>query len=150
MISRHLGMNKGVRKIMTYTLAEFLNGEEPAIPLGWKTLFSDMCGKLKDCMTKYKVYAEDLIFLYIKEKFGELDTMLAFPTDNEEMINVANEIIENARNISGKTCHICGNPAKVYSRVYILPHCEKCAKKYCDVYLIDYDKQFFQSKEEKD
>ena len=66
--------------------------------------------------------------LLFKEKFGGLRWYdNGFPTEGYEEYK---EWLDKYEELSYKTCIDCGKPAKYFTRGWITPICEDCAKEY--------------------
>ena len=98
------------------------------IPEGWRIAFGDkMVQELDDLLKKYNIRDEYRI-LQIKEKFGGLrwyDT--GFPKEGYDEYM---EWLHKYEDLSFETCINCGKPAKYFTKGWIVPICEDCAKKY--------------------
>ena len=98
------------------------------IPLGWNIAFGkQMVEELGALLEKYN-YQDEYSICQIKEKFGGLrwyDNGL--PTEGYEEYK---EWLDKYEELSYKTCIDCGKPAKYFTRGWITPICEDCAKEY--------------------
>lgn len=98
------------------------------IPLGWNIAFGkQMVEELGALLEKYN-YQDEYSICQIKEKFGGLRWYdNGFPTEGYEEYK---EWLDKYEELSFKTCIDCGKPAKYFTRGWITPICEDCAKKY--------------------
>lgn len=100
---------------MELNLKAFVN----EMPEGWKIAFGDkLLKELEDAidaerLTGYRV-------MQVKEKFGSLRWY--DHGGNRE----TDAIIHKYKNLSARTCIICGKPAKYLSVGWIEPYCEDC------------------------
>lgn len=102
-------------------------------PKGWKDTFGEqMCEDIKKVLVKYKL-EDNFKILQLKEKFGSMRLYFAGLTKSEvskKCNEELREVINKYENISSKTCHICGKPARYLSQGWICPYCEECAENY--------------------
>ena len=98
------------------------------IPLGWNIAFGkQMVEELGALLEKYN-YQDEYSICQIKEKFGGLRWYdNGFPTEGYEEYK---EWLDKYEELSFKTCIDCGKPAKYFTRGWITPICEDCAKEY--------------------
>lgn len=98
------------------------------IPLGWNIAFGkQMVEELGALLEKYN-YQDEYSICQIKEKFGGLRWYdNGFPTEGYEEYK---EWLDKYEELSYKTCIDCGKPAKYFTRGWITPICEDCAKEY--------------------
>ena len=98
------------------------------IPLGWNIAFGkQMVEELGALLEKYN-YQGEYSICQIKEKFGGLRWYdNGFPTEGYEEYK---EWLDKYEELSFKTCIDCGKPAKYFTRGWITPICEDCAKEY--------------------
>ena len=98
------------------------------IPLGWNIAFGkQMVEELGALLEKYN-YQDEYSICQIKEKFGGLRWYdNGFPTGGYEEYK---EWLDKYEELSFKTCIDCGKPAKYFTRGWITPICEDCAKEY--------------------
>ena len=98
------------------------------IPLGWNIAFGkQMVEELGALLEKYN-YQDEYSICQIKEKFGGLRWYdNGFPTEGYEEYT---EWLDKYEELSFKTCIDCGKPAKYFTRGWITPICEDCAKEY--------------------
>lgn len=98
------------------------------IPLGWNIAFGkQMIEELGALLEKYN-YQGEYSICQIKEKFGGLRWYdNGFPTEGYEEYK---EWLDKYEELSFKTCIDCGKPAKYFTRGWITPICEDCAKEY--------------------
>ena len=98
------------------------------IPLGWNIAFGkQMIEELGALLEKYN-YQDEYSICQIKEKFGGLRWYdNGFPTEGYEEYK---EWLDKYEELSFKTCIDCGKPAKYFTRGWITPICEDCAKEY--------------------
>lgn len=98
------------------------------IPTGWRVAFGDqMVQELDELLRKYNCL-EDYSILQIKEKFGGLRWYdSGFP---EEGYDEYKNWLLKYEDLSFNTCINCGKPAKYFTKGWIVPICEDCAKKY--------------------
>lgn len=98
------------------------------IPLGWNIAFGkQMIEELGALLEKYN-YQDEYSICQIKEKFGGLRWYdNGFPTEGYEEYK---EWLDKYEELSYKTCIDCGKPAKYFTRGWITPICEDCAKEY--------------------
>ena len=98
------------------------------IPLGWNIAFGkQMVEELEALLEKYN-YQDEYSICQIKEKFGGLRWYdNGFPTEGYEEYK---EWLDKYEELSFKTCIDCGKPAKYFTRGWITPICEDCAKEY--------------------
>lgn len=98
------------------------------IPLGWNIAFGkQMVEELGALLEKYN-YQGEYSICQIKEKFGGLRWYdNGFPTEGYEEYK---EWLDKYEELSYKTCIDCGKPAKYFTRGWITPICEDCAKEY--------------------
>ena len=98
------------------------------IPLGWNIAFGkQMVEELGVLLEKYN-YQDEYSICQIKEKFGGLRWYdNGFPTEGYEEYK---EWLDKYEELSFKTCIDCGKPAKYFTRGWITPICEDCAKEY--------------------
>ena len=98
------------------------------IPLGWNIAFGkQMVEELGALLEKYN-YQDEYNICQIKEKFGGLRWYdNGFPTEGYEEYK---EWLDKYEELSFKTCIDCGKPAKYFTRGWITPICEDCAKEY--------------------
>lgn len=98
------------------------------IPLGWNIAFGkQMIEELGALLKKYN-YQDEYSICQIKEKFGGLRWYdNGFPTEGYEEYK---EWLDKYEELSFKTCIDCGKPAKYFTRGWITPICEDCAKEY--------------------
>ena len=98
------------------------------IPLGWNIAFGkQMVEELGALLEKYN-YQDEYSICQIKEKFGGLRWYdNGFPTEGYEEYK---EWLDKYEELSFKTCIDCGKLAKYFTRGWITPICEDCAKEY--------------------
>ena len=98
------------------------------IPLGWNIAFGkQMVEELGALLEKYN-YQDEYSICQIKEKFGGLRWYdNGFPTEGYEEYK---EWLDKYEELSFKTCIDCGKPAKYFTRGWITPISEDCAKEY--------------------
>ena len=98
------------------------------IPLGWNIAFGkQMVEELGALLEKYN-YQDEYSICQIKEKFGGLRWYdNGFPTEGYEEYK---KWLDKYEELSYKTCIDCGKPAKYFTRGWITPICEDCAKEY--------------------
>ena len=98
------------------------------IPLGWNIAFGkQMVEELGALLEKYN-YQDEYSICQIKEKFGGLRWYdNGFPTEGYEEYK---EWLDKYEELSFKTCIDCGKPAKYFTRGWITPIFEDCAKEY--------------------
>ena len=98
------------------------------IPLGWNIAFGkQMVEELGALLEKYN-YQDEYSICQIKAKFGGLRWYdNGFPTEGYEEYK---EWLDKYEELSFKTCIDCGKPAKYFTRGWITPICEDCAKEY--------------------
>ena len=98
------------------------------VPLGWNIAFGkQMVEELGALLEKYN-YQGEYSICQIKEKFGGLRWYdNGFPTEGYEEYK---EWLGKYEELSFKTCIDCGKPAKYFTRGWITPICEDCAKEY--------------------
>lgn len=98
------------------------------IPDGWRVAFGDqMVQELDELLKKYNCMKDYKIF-QIKEKFGGLRWYdSGFPREgSDEYMNW----LLKYEDLSFHTCINCGKPAKYFTKGWIVPICEDCAKKH--------------------
>lgn len=97
------------------------------IPLGWKKAFGDqMVEELGVLLEKYN-YQDKYKLCQIKEKYGGLRWYdEGFPSEGYDEYS---EWLDKYEELSFKTCIECGKPAKYFTKGWIMPICEDCAKK---------------------
>ena len=86
------------------------------LPPGWVNLAREMIYKIEAIDPSFKIYD-------MKEKYGYID-VYGYPYNDD-----IDDIIHKYSYLSSCTCFQCGKPATKYSTGYVLPFCEKCAKK---------------------
>ena len=91
--------------------------------IGWKKAFGkEFCKDLKKAIIK--TGGHELLFNFritqIKEKYGEL--RVYYEGYGEEI----DKVIEKYRQLSQKTCIMCGKPATYISKGWISPYCDDC------------------------
>ena len=97
------------------------------IPLGWNIAFGkQMVEELGALLEKYN-YQDEYSICQIKEKFGGLRWYDGgFPSEGYDEYS---EWLDKYEELSFKTCIECGKPAKYFTKGWIMPICEDCAKK---------------------
>jgi hypothetical protein len=98
---------------------------------GWFEILNTACSLIQDrCDLVYKREGKDIqvIALQIKEKFGSLRFYVVGGDD------YIRGIIAMAESSSTKICEDCGDAGKLYNEGWWITQCEKCRKKYFEVY----------------
>jgi len=97
------------------------------LPVGWRRVVLDYMKRLRDILVKHnELYNFKIV--EVKEKWGVACIyhagLYSGECDNEVDVLMA----ELSRETS-KICCYCGKPATVHSVGYILPFCDRCARK---------------------
>lgn len=89
------------------------------IPEGWKSLFIDMCQKLKEILIKHNAL-NNYYFLDVKEKYFSLVCYA------NTYIEEAEELFREYRKRSGKICLCCGKELSDSEKYF----CTTCSSRY--------------------
>ena len=88
---------------------------------GWSEIMEKVCAQL-DALD-----GNHIQFAQIKEKFGGLRIYLDYIDDcPEEVWNAAHDIINEAEELSYKTCEACGKPGEERGGGWIKVYCDEC------------------------
>lgn len=129
---------------MGYTLTECLNGEFPIeLPDGWKETFQQMCELLDRTLRAHDATSDDITFLQVKEKFGQMRVYTDYSEHiGSDLASVCEDFIEAACSKTAKICCNCGNRADYDSTGWICPFCENCAKQIAQERHISFENNF--------
>lgn len=131
-------MSNGFKDYLNDLRSDFEYNFELALdpmPNGW---MKEVIPQLKDeLFNALGSYADEIAFYQIKEKFGELVVYWNFPdkeyfneddnTELKELVPYIENIIKKYRDISKKTCIVCGKPATYTTTwAYVAPFCDDC------------------------
>lgn len=93
------------------------------MPEGWRIAFAEeMCKEIHEVLLKTNS-VDSYRVLQVKEKYGRLCWYHTFAPDELE------PIIDKYKEISKKTCIVCGRPATKIHKNWIGPLCDECVKK---------------------
>lgn len=103
---------------------------------GWGGILTSMFDKINVAMDAAGAPRECFNIIQIKEKFGELRMYYVVDTANlpisAEDVKVLDEkvetIVNEAVDLTGHSCAVCGAEAEYHSTGWVLPYCEKCAR----------------------
>ena len=91
------------------------------MPSGWRKAFGEqMCEEIRAELIKYN-YLDKYRIVQIKEKYGSL----CWYTNGEPQS--VYEIVSRYEKLSAQTCIVCGKPATLMSKHWIMPFCD-CIK----------------------
>ena len=97
------------------------------MPVGWSKAFgTKICDEIWDVLVKYNVQ-EQYYVLQVKERYGEL--CWYYGGIGGSACDEVDDIIDKYEAISARTCVGCGKPATKLSIGWILPHCDRCARR---------------------
>lgn len=98
------------------------------IPDGWYNAFGfQMCEEINDALMKlWPAARKDFTIIDIKEKYGALRVYTNWATEP------INNIINKYKDISARTCVVCGKPATMITTNWILPFCAEHGSEYPD------------------
>ena len=101
---------------------------------GWLDEFEKMCAEIAAVLKEYNCPLSTFQFVQVKEKFGEMRVYwdLEFDFEHEDAATIYNKIDNIVDFHCAKTaniCGVCGAPATVFSRGWVLPYCENCYHK---------------------
>lgn len=105
------------------------------IPLGWRKAFGlAWADEIQQAINEHYLQNppedefDEINILQLKEKYGEFTQYFTHYTDTLRNIS------EKYKELSSRTCIICGEPAKYRTTDYICPYCNKHLPKNCAGY----------------
>lgn len=87
---------------------------------GWADVIYNLCKELNDLYIENGLGPENIQVMQIKEKFGGL----RFYTNG--LTEEGYEIIDKYKDLSYKTCELCGEPGKLRNTRWNMTLCDKC------------------------
>lgn len=93
---------------------------------GWFDIISNMCEEIQKSLVESGQDLNDYKFEQIKQKFGGLRVYI-----NNDFGNKISKIINDAENLSYKTCEVCGVSGKIVNiRGWVFTLCDEHKNKY--------------------
>lgn len=113
------------------------DGMEDLSTRGWGALLTEMFDSLNTVFDEYGVPRSIFSIQQIKEKFGSLRVYYCLDFNGTSLSNDAEtalshrvmDIVDDAGARSEKLCCVCGAPASYLSTGWVVPYCEKCARR---------------------
>ena len=98
------------------------------VPMGWNDIVDKLCEDMEN-YAKTMGIENQIEFVQIKEKYGELRAYYHIFIDDPDISEVIDTLIDNANEEARHTCVRCGGKATVRTVNYISPWCDACAPK---------------------
>lgn len=98
------------------------------VPMGWNDIIDRLCENI-EAYAKAMGIENQIEFVQIKEKYGELRAYYHIFIDDSDISEVIDTLIANANEEARHTCVRCGGKATVRTVNYISPWCDACAPK---------------------